>query len=268
MRDAINTLLKDVNERLGLEKICAIGVGTPGMVDLVSGKISGVNPNLPFWVDRDPRELFPASLKPPVFYDNDANLMALHEAWQRPHLRAVLGITVGSGIGGGFVRDMEIYRGSHGYAMEVGHIMVVHQGCLCACGRKGCLEAYSAVEGLKKRVASLTGNSEALAWGLGEIMQRAQTDTLISTLIEEGRSHLARALANTIVVLDPDCVVLGGGCMDAGLYDPVLMEGMIKSQLPALHASKVIVEMAVMGNRGGVMGAVLLAASKLASTAE
>jgi glucokinase len=268
LRKAVTEILQDVDARLGLNQIAAIGVGTPGMVDAQSGKLKGVNPNLPFWVDRDPRDLFSDDLGIPIFYDNDANLMVLGEAWLRPDMSSVFGVTLGSGIGGGLVRDNVIYHGSHGYAMEVGHIMVVHQGCLCACGRLGCLEAYSGVDGLKKRIASLTGDPGVLSWELRVMLDKAVRNSLISKVIDEGRSHLARALANIIVVLDPDCVVLGGGALEAGLYDADILREMIVSLLPHPHCVITCVEAALRGNRAGVLGAIVLASQKLSLSTE
>ncbi len=268
LRSVVAEILRNVNDRLGLDKVAAIGVGTPGMVDAITGKICGVNPNLPFWVDRDPRELFPEGFSIPVFYDNDANLMTLGEAWLRPEMNSVLGITLGSGIGGGLVQNMRIYHGSHGYALEIGHLMVVHQGCICACGRLGCLEAYSGVEGLRKRIASVTGDPGILECALTDILALSGTNPVIAKIIQEGRQHLARALANTIVLLDLDCVVLGGGALEAGLYDADIMKEMIKAQLPLLHASKTSVEAALTGNKAGVLGAIVLASQKISHTAE
>lgn len=252
---------------MGLDRIGAVGIGTPGTIDLQSSKLVGVNPNLPFWTNLDPRDLIPPDLNIPVFCDNDANVMCLAEAWLRGPDKKVAGITVGSGIGCGFVIDGKIYRGAHGYAMELGHTTSFADGEPCFCGRNGCLEAYTSVEGLKRRMQNIPGAEDKLFAGSGlrELLDFSQDRIEARRIIQEGLKTLARGISDLVVILDPDVVVLGGGAMDGGLYSFEELVQTAKSFMPLQNAERTSVEKALEGNRAGVLGAVILASQGLGS---
>ena len=261
LRETVRQILDICARELGLSSLGAIGIGTPGTIDRNSGKIVGVNPNLPFWVDTDPRELIPKELGLPVFCDNDANLMCLAEAWLRGGRGSVAGITVGSGIGCGFVVDGLIWHGAHGFALELGHITSIPQGELCSCGRKGCLEAYASVEGLRHRLLELPGADEFIteSSNLSSLLAFSQASPAAANIIVEGRDVLARGISDLIVILDPDAVVIGGGAMDGGLYPWNELKRLVKENLPSVNEERTSLEQAREGNRAGVLGAVILA---------
>lgn len=254
-------ILDSVDSRVGLDSILSIGIGTCGTIDLQSGKLVH-NPNLPYWVDLSPAELIPAELKIPVAFDNDANLMCLAEASLRYPESRVVGITVGSGIGCGYVQQGRIYHGSHGFAMELGHVNVCRDGVLCTCGRKGCLEAYAAVDGIKRRIRQALGSaiSQGAFASLPELIRLQSQHPEIAQILASGANYLATAVANLIIVLDPDLLIFGGGAMDAGLYDFASLQEQIWDNLPALNRSHIRLEKAHEGNRAGVLGAIILAA--------
>ena len=264
-RQSIALILDECAQTVGWEKINAVGIGTPGTIDLQASKLVGINPNLPFLTDFDPRELIPKSLNLPVFYDNDANVMCLAEAWLRGIDKKVAGITVGSGIGCGYVIDGKIHRGAHGFAMELGHTISFADGEACFCGRKGCLEAYASVEGLKRRFRNLQGASEFVPAdsGLRELLEFSQNRPEAQTLIQEGLQTLARAISDLVVILDPDVVVLGGGAMDGGLYSFEELAKAAKAYMPTQNAGKTALEKALEGNRAGVFGAIILASQSV-----
>jgi glucokinase len=268
LQEAFGRIIGEAAAANAPHRIAAIGIGTPGTINLQSGRIAGINPNLPFWVDHSPRELLPEGCKLPVYYDNDANLMTLGEAWMKYPEHKVIGITVGSGIGCGFVDRGEIYRGGHGYALELGHVTMIPGGELCNCGRKGCLEAYTSVDGLRRRIAqALSVSAEAAkeveGWNLAELIRNEHFHPQIRVIREEGRQLLAQAVANLIVTLDPDVVLFGGGGTDAGLYPRDLLRDGILGLLPRINRDATIIGSAEHGNRAGVLGAVVLAARSL-----
>ena len=264
-KQSIGLILEECRQKVGLDRIGAVGIGTPGTIDLQSSKLVGVNPNLPFWTDLDPRDLIPPDLNIPVFCDNDANVMCLAEAWLRGPDKKVAGITVGSGIGCGFVIDGKIYRGAHGYAMELGHTTSFADGVPCFCGRNGCLEAYTSVEGLKRRMQNIPGAEDKLFAdsGLRELLDFSQDRIEARRIIQEGLKTLAQGISDLVVILDPDVVVLGGGAMDGGLYSFEELVQTAKSFMPLQNAERTSVEKALEGNRAGVLGAVILASQGL-----
>jgi len=247
-------VLKTAEQTIGLKNISAIGIGSPGTIDISTGKISGVNPNLPFWTDYNPAELIPSSLNVPVFCDNDANLMALAEA-KHFGSRYALGITVGSGIGSGIILDAKIYRGSNGFAGELGHVCMVQDGIVCSCGRKGCLEGYASVDGIRRRLAE--DNADFATMALSELLTRP--DSNVHKHLAEGKAMLELAIVNIVTLLDIDIVIIGGGAMDAKMYNLESMKAEIELLLPVANQGKVRIEQAFYGNQAGVIGAIQLA---------
>ena len=266
MQDACSQILSIVDSQVGLSAIRAIGIGTCGTIDSRSGLIVGVNPNLKFWVNLPPSAILPPELNLPVAWDNDANLMCLAEATLSCPQGRVLGITVGSGIGCGYVQGGEVYHGAHGYAMELGHVTAVYQGLPCNCGRRGCVEAYASLEGIKRRIVSEAGLEDGL--DLPAILRNRHADPRLERLIREGEEHLSLSVANLIVTLDPDLVVFGGGLMDAGLYDIADLRRRIRELLPELNSAQVKVEQAKEGNKAGVLGAMILAGQMIKTESE
>lgn len=247
-------ILEQVDKELGLKSVAAVGIGSPGTIEHSSGKTRGVNPNLPFWTDCAPAHLIPSSLNIPVFVDNDANLMALAEAHHH-HAQHALGITVGSGIGGGIVLNGDIYHGANGFAGEFGHVTVVDNGSLCNCGRRGCLEAYASVDGLRRRLE--LEDARFAGMSLSSLLELH--DSRVDEAIRTGHKCLVSAIVNYVTMFDPEYVILGGGGMDAGMYNPGEIQKDMEHVLAEVNRGKVKVVKAYHGNKAGVWGAILLA---------
>jgi len=125
--------------------VYAVGLGTGGQVDPHTGGILFANENIPGWTGIPTRDRLRDELGLPAAVDNDANCAALAEATFGAGMGypITLCVTVGTGVGGGLVVNGLIYRGVHGGAVEVGHILVDYQGLPCVCGLRGCLEMYA-----------------------------------------------------------------------------------------------------------------------------
>lgn len=251
MRALISSLIRDYPIR-------GIGIATPGTIDRRSGKLRGVNPNLPWWTDVSPLLIVPDEYRNIAFCDNDANLMTLAEA---PGTQAfVLGVTIGTGIGSGFVTNSAVYHGSRGFALELGHIAVAADGIECNCGLKDCLEAYSSVTAVLKAAAQL--NAHYRDKDLSEIILAAKHDPDLAAIISRAKHYLCKGLATACMLLDPDLIILGGGGMDSGLYDIAEISEELRSAT-ALVNHHTQIRKATLGNQAGVMGAIYLAAQNL-----
>jgi glucokinase len=127
--------------------------------------------------------------------------------------RIVVGLTLGTGIGGGFVIDGEVYTGGRGFASEYGHMTVDPGGPLCHCGKKGCLEAFIGSYGVTGRYKILSGKDLTVK----EIFDRAKKkeETALKVVNKFG-FYLSIGIKNLMEALDPDIVVLGGGVTKAG----------------------------------------------------
>ena len=236
--------------------IAAIGIGSPGQIDHRRGIIIGNNPNLPFWTMISPTAIMPEDLDLKVVFDNDANLMALGEASHYPAGHNVLGVTIGSGIGCGFCIGGKVFGGSRGYAMELGHITSIIDGAACNCGRYGCLEAYSSLNGMRNRLCEI--GYKANDWNFVQLLQAAELDKEVKAILDKGIELFSLALANLMIILEPDHLVIGGGASEIPLYPVQELIDKIQSLLPP-ELTDISIDLAKQGNKAGVLGAIRLA---------
>lgn len=253
--EGFRKVVSDILAESAHHELSGICIGSPGTITYPEGKIVGRNPNLPFFTDIKPADLVPDGMNIPVCVDNDANLMALAEACLKD-CRVCVGITIGSGIGCGIVHRRNIYHGARGFAGEAGHIIVYPDGLLCTCGQKGCMEAYSSVDGIRRRLHEV--HSPYAGLDLPNLIASRQRYDEIDKFITEGEQVLIRGLANLCSVLNPDLLILGGGAMDLALYNIKNVEDGIKKLIPPAHAQCFRCVHASYGNRAGVMGGIIL----------
>ena len=251
----------------------AVGVGAPGMLDR-EGQLRFA-PNLPQAHGVNWRVLIGDRLPGRrIVVENDANLAALaeHRLGAARGYQHVVMVTLGTGIGGGLIVDGRVQVGGHGFAGEIGHMVVDPAGPPCPCGRRGCWERFASGGGLglMAREAALAGRLPgvvALAGGdpegvRGEDVTAAALagDPDARRVIEQVGWWVGFGLANLACVLDPECFVLGGGLVGAGdlLLDSArrafdeLIEG------GATRPATAIVT-AAFGERSGAVGAALAA---------
>jgi glucokinase len=250
----------------------AVGIGAAGLVETATGVLTFA-PNLA-WRNVHLVEHVRAALGVPAIADNDATAAAWGEyrfgAGRGSH--DLLLVTVGTGIGGGIVTDGRIYRGAHGFAAEIGHIIVEPGGPLCGCGNHGCWEQVAsghAIERAGREAAERYPHSgiARLAEGVparvsGSVVTRAAMDgdeTARTILAKVGR-RLGEGLAGLVNILDPDVVVIGGGAVAAGdlLLEPARRAFSGAVEAPAFRPSVPILP-AELGNDAGMVGAAALA---------
>ncbi len=200
----------------------AVGVSAPGPLNPVTGVIRDA-PNLPGWHEVPIRARLERALGRPVRLENDANAAALAE-WRFGAGRgsnAFVFLTMSTGVGAGLVLDGRLYRGARFGAGEVGHIPVVPDGRACACGLRGCLEAYTGGAALAARIrAELTAGAkssirERVGGDLARVSARTWVEALRAgdayseRLRDEWLDRLAQAIAILVLALDTDRVALG-----------------------------------------------------------
>ncbi len=225
-----------------------VAVGAPGDVDNQRG-ILRYNPNLKFtdvkdWPLADQLEKV-TGLRPYVV--NDATLAAwgVYETDLKRQGTNVLIVTLGTGVGGGLILNKELYQGSHGTAGEIGHMKIAdtQTGPLCGCGARGCLEAFVGTIGLKRRALQSAVDHPASI--LAQTLQNT-TDFKVAQLAKAAEQHCPQALqlwqdtgrylgigiANLVLILDLDTVVLTGGISGAAPYFlPALKEVLEHQQI-------------------------------------
>lgn len=250
----------------------ALGLGLAGDVDGCAGRLR-YSPNLRGWEGFDFKTTLKRRYKKPVIVDNDANLAVwgayVTELKKKP--ANVIGVTLGTGVGGGLIINGRIYRGSTGSAGEIGHMRVAIPGEPCHCGLTGCLEAYAGSYGILRTARKVLGRNPLS----GQALRRLCPDledlepAHISAAAEQGDAaareiwaqtaqHLAVGLANLVMVLNPDVLLILGGVSRAGrwLTDPI--HKFFATQPFKIPFQKSMLKLADNPNAGSV-GAALLA---------
>lgn len=247
----------------------AIGVGLAGLVQWPEGRFVW-GPHMPDG-GTPLRERLEAELLLPVIVDNDANFSAYAEmrAGAGTGVSSLLMLMFGTGIGAGLVADGRIYRG-RSFAGEVGHMTMVPDGALCACGRRGCWETVISGEVLDRRVRSLVEHApdgpiaalvgDGVADGSHLTVAAEQGDPASRAVLADAGTWLGRGVANLIMVLDPEIVVLGGAVVRAGswLLDPA-RRAIASHVSGSAHRSSTPVVEAHHGRLAGAFGAALAA---------
>ena len=204
-------------------RLVGIGVGVPGIIDLESGTVDSAA-NLPGWDNYPVRQELEKRLCVPVILENDANCAAVGEQWlgAGQGLDDLCMITLGTGVGGGFVVQGRPWHGLMGMAGELGHMTVVPEGTPCGCGSRGCLEQYASASAIKRMALEAVARNESPALareaGLSSSFD-AQTvfdcyrngDAAAQAIFESAGSALGIALANLINALNLPLYVVGGG---------------------------------------------------------
>jgi len=219
---------------LDLKQCRGIGIGAPGAVDFDEGRVIFA-PNLPGWKDVPLKKELEKRLEVPVFIENDCNIAVLgvHEKEFGGKPRNLIGIFIGTGIGGGIILDGKLFSGANHTAGEIGHMVLQVDGPKCGCGNKGCLEALASRTGIFNRIQAdvkdgqktlltemLEDKFENLKSGdLRKAIRRG--DKYVERVIEDASEYIGIAVGNLVNILNPEIVILGGGVMDA-LEDEML----------------------------------------------
>jgi len=235
----------------------AIGVSTGGVVDR-QGVIRFATASIPDWVGTDIKGTLSARFGLPVAVENDGQAAALAEAvlGAGRGYRSVLGVTVGTGIGGGFIVNGRIYHADDRSGIELGHLAVERDGRLCPCGRHGCLEAYASGGCL---VTEYNTRSAAPLQTGEQIVAAAQAgDPAALNAIRVVGAWLGYGLASMVNVLSPAVVVIGGGVARIGDLYLDSVRAAFRAQVYAPLADTPILP-AALRNHEGVIGAGLLA---------
>jgi glucokinase len=235
-------------------EILGVGVGAPGPLDTRRGIVL-LTPNLG-WVDMPLRQIIHDRLGLRAALDNDANCAVLGEWWvgAARGSRHAIGITIGTGIGGGLILDGRLYHGASDVAGEIGHTTIDTEGRRCKCGNYGCLEAYASGPNIALRaIEALEAGAESrlptyVAGDLREltaqtVYQAAQDgDELALEVVNDTAKFLGVGIGNLLNVFNPEVVVVCGGVTLAGdhLFVPMRREVARRAFKPAVTACRIV----------------------------
>jgi len=270
----LRALLKNslTAQSISFKEIKTIGVGLPGSVDPIAQIM--LQGNVSFFKNIDVKTVFAKEISPEgkpftgnIVFDNDANCFALAETyfgsgkkWSEQNGVAaqqlcVIGVILGTGVGGGLIVNGKLIRGRRGGAGEIGHMTLVDNGRPCYCGKRGCSEQYlsgRAFEHFYNSHEEITHPTSA-----EEIFTLAEkNDRFANAAVESYRDHLVEFLSNLSNLLDPHMIVLGGGMSKQkriyeGMSDRLSKACFLTKDPPAVVQN-------VLGGSAGVLGAALL----------
>jgi glucokinase len=271
--DAIAAL---VGELAGPGEVDGLGIGLPGVVDPKEGTVRHA-PNLPGWME--PFGVSSALSESlgglRVEIDNDVNVAVVAEqrlGAGRGH-DDLLGVFVGTGVGGGVVLGGALRRGPSGAAGEIGHTVVRRGGRACGCGGKGHLEAYAGRASMERRARELEAKGrDTLLVELAQAKRMtsgifakalAQKDAVAVELIDDAVAALGAAIASAVTLMDFPLVVIGGGLADR--LGPAFVERVeqaVQRELFPANPALMVVP-GELGDRGGAIGAAVMAADRV-----
>ncbi len=258
---------------LSLKQVAGVGIGAPGAVDFASGTVIFA-PNMEGWKDVPLKKDLEKALGVPVFVENDCNIAALgvHVAELKGKPKHLVGMFVGTGIGGGLIINGELYPGFNHTAGEIGHMVVDVDGPKCGCGNKGCLEALASRTAIFQQIKAgvKDGEKTILTEMLGDDLSDLRSndlrkairrgDKFVDRIIESASEYIGIATANLINILGPEVVVLGGGVIEA-LADEMMGVIVETAQDYAMPGTMKGVEIIAskLGDSAGITGGAVLA---------
>ena len=204
--------------------------------------------------------------------DNDVNVITLGEMWKgaAQGYTNVLGLAIGTGIGGGIITNSKLVSGKNGGGGEVGHTKVEKDGKLCGCGQNGCWEAYASATGLVREANSrMVVNKNNLLYekitSMGRELEAKdifdaakEGDEFSLSLVDYEAEYIAFGIGNILNTLDPEIIVIGGGVALAGdILFSRINENLKKYALPSTLENLKILP-AQLGNDAGIIGAAYL----------
>jgi glucokinase len=254
---------------LKADQIAAIGVATPGTMDIPAGIILDP-PNLKPWHRVPVRQHIEDNFHLPTAFQNDANAAAYGEFWVGAGREAhsMVLYTLGTGVGGGIIIGDLVVEGEHSHGAELGHMKIeMTNPRQCGCGRWGCLEAYASATAVVKRAQEALEQPgarsalQALIREQGGITSKdiftvaAQGDALADKIVEDTAFYLAVGTTNMMHTIDPDVVVFGGGMIAAGESFLERIRSHVRQLAFPVPAEKTQLRFAQLGGDAGFIGA-------------
>lgn len=272
MVDQISAAIDAVLEKaeLTIEQVAGIGVAMPGSVDSSTGYL-GTVPNIEiddYHLVDTLRERYPI----PVEIGNDVNLGTLAECWLGAgrDAQTVVGMFVGTGIGGGVVVDGRLHTGSEDLAGEIGHMVLMIDGPECGCGNLGCFEAIASRTAMEKAIRQgiadgristileLSGGDRIKSGAIEDALDAG--DELVTEVMSKAAHVLAQGILTIRHLLNPDMVILGGGVIEAceDFLVPLIKDDVRQSKMKGSRDSLQIA-VSQLGDDAVALGAAALA---------
>jgi predicted NBD/HSP70 family sugar kinase len=249
--DAARGLVSSV-AALSTSPMLGVGIGTPGVVDPVHGKVTSANLG---WHDAALAAVVGEATETPVHVINDAHAAALHEySVHAPHVTSLALVRVGKGLGTGYVLDGHLYRGDNVGTGEIGHVRLDDEGKVCSCGNTGCLETVASMSALLEAV----GGDQTLSH---ERISEITADPKAADAIRASAAALGRGLAPMVAVLAVSEIVLWGEVTSLSEIYRSTVEAEIRSRVLQVNTDEIRVRYASATADAVIRGAAALVLS-------
>lgn len=263
LSDILGAVMKSIaGAGISVKDVSAVGMGSPGMIDTENGVVI-YNNNLG-WKDFHIADKMSAVLGVPARLENDADAAALGEviAGSAKGAKSAMVITLGTGVGSGYVIGEKIFRGC-----EFGHMVIAYGGRKCTCGRHGCFEAYCSATGLinmtKEAIAenpmstlAEIAKAEGVVSGHTVFAAAEKGDSVAEHIIDEYIGYLACGLGNLANGLQPEVISIGGGIGKQGERLLVPLREKMKCEIyTGLPMPKIV--SCTLGYKAGLIGAAM-----------
>lgn len=273
----VRTLAALTGEILKDHEAAAVGIGAAGPLDHGRG-VMYAPPNLPGLKEMALAARMADAVGLPAFLENDANAAVFgeHRAGAGEGARAFLGLTLGTGVGGGILLDGVLLRGPDGTAGELGHIVVDPDGIECGCGGKGCLEMVASATATRRRYVDAVRRGETTPLPgfrkeletitAADVFHLAEGgDAFAAKVLDETGRWLGIGIATLVNVFNPDAVVLLGGLAGAWTRFRRALGESFRRHAIQPSRDRVRIQPGTLGNDAGLVGAALLALDRLNS---
>jgi glucokinase len=283
VEDVISRIAKTAREavaaaRIDLSMVAGIGIGAPGVSDYKTGVIEFA-PNLEEWTNIPLGPMLRQELGVPVIVANDVDAGTYGEvtAGAARGYNSVVGIFPGTGIGGGIVLNGRLWRGAHNAAGELGHVVVMIDGPTCGCGRRGCIEGTASRTAIENDIrGEIRGGHPSVITDIVDldrdqitsgVLARAVElgDPLVTQVLNRAAYHLGIFTGSMINALDPECVVYGGGLVEAlgDFMMPTIRATAYRQLIRPIAPENLPILEAALGDHATIIGAAMLAAVDL-----
>ena len=239
-----------------VESLAGIGVSATGQIDSRKGIVAGTCGNFPNYIGSPIKAALEEDFGLPVTVANDANCMTLGEVWVggAKGYTDVIGVTLGTGVGGGILTGGRLLEGARGLGGELGHYRThALDGVLCTCGASGCWERYAATTALVR--AAQPRNHK---WRDGRaIFESAHAgDPIILALLEDWTDEIVQGLAGLVHIFNPQLILIGGGvsAQQELLIEPIARK--VRASIMPAFAEGLEIRAAQLHNDAGMVGAV------------
>ena len=262
------TVKKSIDIFLRESNVCAkelsgIGVSATGQIDSNIGSVVGVGGNIKNWCNTEIKKELELIYNLKTTVVNDANCMVIGEQWLggARGYKNVIGITIGTGVGGGIIVDSKILLGSIGIAGELGHFSIDTNGRQCTCGNVGCYERYASTTALIKEVKENYEKLGNVSFEKEEvnglaIFSELEKNKELQNVVNEWIQNISKGLISLTHIFNPDIILIGGGVskQERSFIEPV--REIVLNKVMKKFGENLKVESAMLGNDAGLIGAV------------